>query len=136
MHAAQCRWLQTQLLQLARPGCMCECSQAEVLCRHSVQRFSQGNLLKKTIFELIAAELLKAAAVPESLQVGCLCHSCGAVCRATSPLQLPRNCCTVGPASSVSFPLLVLPLPGPGGQRGVREQAADLSGFWAWHAPL
>lgn len=36
--------------------------------RCCLQRFSQGNLLKKTIFELIAAELLKAAAVPDSLQ--------------------------------------------------------------------
>jgi hypothetical protein len=42
---------------------------ADVSAVVSVQRFSQGNLLKKTIFELIAAELLKAAAVPESVQV-------------------------------------------------------------------
>ena len=31
-----------------------------------LQRFQQGNMLKKTIFELIAGELLKAAAVPDS----------------------------------------------------------------------
>lgn len=31
-----------------------------------LQRFSQGNALKKTIFELIAGELLKAAAMPEA----------------------------------------------------------------------
>ncbi len=36
----------------------------------AVQRFSQGNVLKKTIFELIAGELLKAAAVPEASENG------------------------------------------------------------------
>ena len=60
-----------------RCGCGCEheCSEAEFVVRRALQRFSQGNLLKKTIFELIAAELLKAAAVPESLQVRCPCHT-------------------------------------------------------------
>jgi hypothetical protein len=59
-----------------------------------LQRFSQGNLLKKTIFELIAAELLKAAAVPESLQVGCPCHRL--LCHIAS--VAPHNWCKNGPA--------------------------------------
>ena len=35
-----------------------------------------------------------------------------------------------------SMTRLCLTLQGSGGQRGVREQAADLSRFWARHAPL